>query len=61
VHGPSAPCLRFLWFAFFDDLKAVLEDLLDIETQDAETFETEPLDAQVARLCRVLGLPSPLA
>jgi hypothetical protein len=38
-----------------------LGELLAIETQDAETFESEPLDAQIKRLCDVLGLPSPLA
>jgi hypothetical protein len=32
------------------------EDLLEIETQDAETFEAEPLDAQIARLAWVIGL-----
>jgi hypothetical protein len=38
-----------------------LGELLQIETQDAETFESEPVDAQIKRLCDVLGLPSPLA
>ena len=42
-------------------LKSELEDLLDIEVQDAETFEAEPLDAQIARLAHRIGLPSPLA
>jgi hypothetical protein len=39
------------------------EDLLEIETQDAETFEGEPLDEQIQRLAWVIGLerPSPLA
>jgi hypothetical protein len=37
------------------------EDLLEIETQDAETFEAEPLDAQIERLARVIGVPSPHA
>jgi hypothetical protein len=41
-----------------DHLKAELEDLLDIETQDAETFEAEPLDVQIERLCRVIGIPN---
>jgi len=41
------------------DLKAELEDLLDIETQDAETFEAEPLDTQIARLAWVIGLNDP--
>ena len=38
-----------------------LEELLEIEPQDAEIFLSEPLDAQVARLCQRVGLPSPLA
>jgi hypothetical protein len=32
------------------------EDLLEIETQDAETFEGEPLDEQIQRLAWVIGL-----
>jgi hypothetical protein len=42
-----------------DALKEDLSDLLDIETQDAETFESEPLDAQIERLARVIGVPTP--
>ena len=42
-----------------DGLKAELEDLLDIEVQDEETFLNEPLEVQVARICEALGLPSP--
>jgi hypothetical protein len=45
----------------YETFNAELEDLLTIETQDAETFESEPLDAQIKRLCDVIGLPSPLA
>jgi hypothetical protein len=40
-----------------DALKEDLSDLLDIETQDAPTFESEPLDAQIERLARVIGVP----
>jgi hypothetical protein len=40
-------------------LKADLEDLLDIESQDAETFEAEPPGAQIARLAEVIGLKDP--
>jgi hypothetical protein len=36
-----------------------LEELLTIETQDAETFEGEPVDAQIARLCDVIGISNP--
>jgi hypothetical protein len=36
-----------------------LEDLLTIETQDAETFLGEPLDAQIKRLCDVIGVSPP--
>lgn len=43
------------------DLRSDLEELLDIESQDAETFLAEPLDAQVARLARRLGLKPPAA
>jgi hypothetical protein len=42
-----------------EDLKAKFEELLDIETQDADTFEAEPLDAQIARLAWVIGLSVP--
>ncbi|MDB5495146.1 MAG: hypothetical protein JWP86_2483 [Phenylobacterium sp.] len=41
-----------------EDLKADLEDLLDIEALD-ETFATQDLDLQVARICETLGLPDP--
>jgi hypothetical protein len=39
-----------------------LEELLEIEPQDAETFLNEPLDAQIARLCQRVGVspPSPV-
>jgi hypothetical protein len=36
------------------------EDLLEIETQDAETFEAEPLDEQIRRLAWVIGLSRPV-
>ncbi|MDB5475327.1 MAG: hypothetical protein JWP49_838 [Phenylobacterium sp.] len=36
-----------------------LEELLAIETQDAESFENEPVGAQIERLCRVLGISNP--
>jgi hypothetical protein len=36
-----------------------LEELLEIEPQDAETFLGEPLDAQIKRLCQRVGLPIP--
>jgi hypothetical protein len=36
-----------------------LEDLLDIETQDPDTFAQEDLDEQVQRFAQKLGLPSP--
>jgi hypothetical protein len=42
-----------------DNLNADLEDLLAIETQDAESFETEPLDVQIQRLRDVIGLKIP--
>ncbi|HEV2530738.1 MAG TPA: hypothetical protein VGT80_03320, partial [Phenylobacterium sp.] len=42
-----------------DAFKEKFEELLDIETQDAETFEQEPLDAQIQRLAWVIGLDSP--
>ncbi|MDB5444367.1 MAG: hypothetical protein JWP73_2743, partial [Phenylobacterium sp.] len=38
-----------------EDLKADLEDLLDIEALD-EAFPTQDLDLQVARICQTLGL-----
>ncbi|MDB5417322.1 MAG: hypothetical protein JWP50_741 [Phenylobacterium sp.] len=38
-----------------EDLKADLEDLLDIEALD-EAFPNEALDLQVARICETLGL-----
>ena len=37
-------------------LCADLDDLLELETY-AEGFAEEPIDAQIARLCRDLGLP----
>jgi hypothetical protein len=60
----AVECL--IWTEAEDDdsleaLKEDLADLLDIETQDAPTFEAEPLDAQIERLARVIGVPSPLA
>jgi hypothetical protein len=36
-----------------------LEELLEIEPQDAETFLGEPLDDQVARLCQRVGVSPP--
>jgi hypothetical protein len=36
-----------------------LEELLDIEPQDAETFLGEPLDDQIERLCDVIGVSPP--
>jgi hypothetical protein len=36
-----------------------LEELLEIEPQDAETFLGEPLDAQIARLCQRVGVSPP--
>jgi len=41
-----------------EDLGDNLDVLLDIEAQD-EAFESEPLAAQVERICRTLGLPVP--
>jgi hypothetical protein len=40
-------------------LDSDFEDLLEIETQDAETFEAEPLDEQIQRLAWVIGLKVP--
>ena len=40
-------------------LRSELEDLLDIEAQDDETFLSEPLDAQVHRLAHRIGLQGP--
>jgi hypothetical protein len=42
-----------------EELNAKFEELLDIETQDAETFEAEPLDEQIARLAWLVGLQVP--
>ncbi|HEV2531829.1 hypothetical protein [Phenylobacterium sp.] len=39
-----------------DRLEDDLSDLLDIETQDADTFEQEPLELQIARLAHCIGL-----
>ncbi|MDB5476941.1 MAG: hypothetical protein JWP49_2452 [Phenylobacterium sp.] len=36
-----------------------LEELLAIETQDAEAFEGEPVGAQIKRLCDVIGISNP--
>jgi hypothetical protein len=36
-----------------------LEELLEIEPQDAETFLGEPLDDQIARLCQRVGVSPP--
>jgi hypothetical protein len=40
-------------------LSTDLEELLDIETQDPETFEEEDLDEQVRRFAEILGLDPP--
>ncbi|MDB5477351.1 MAG: hypothetical protein JWP49_2862 [Phenylobacterium sp.] len=42
-----------------ETLNLDLEDVLAIETQDAESFESEPVGAQIKRLCEVIGLKIP--
>jgi hypothetical protein len=43
----------------YETFSLELEDLLAIETQDAEAFEDEPVDDQIARLCSRIGLQIP--